>query len=65
MQDLVGDAVPLLGMSLLRGSELRVEAKPGGKVVVSPLPKFLLPGERNREPIYLVYVVTAKQTTKI
>ncbi len=31
MQALVVDAVPLLGMSLLRGSELRVEAKPGGE----------------------------------
>ncbi len=34
---LVADAVPLLGMSLLRGSELRVEAEPGGEVVVRPL----------------------------
>lgn len=35
---LIADAIPLLGMSLLRGSELRVEAKPGGAVVVRPLP---------------------------
>lgn len=35
---LVIDAVPLLGMSLLRGSELRVEAEPGGQVAVRPLP---------------------------
>ncbi len=35
---LVTDAVPLLGMSLLRGSELRVEARPGGEVAVRPLP---------------------------
>ncbi len=34
---LVVEAVPLLGMSLLRGSELRVEAEPGGEVVVRPL----------------------------
>lgn len=34
---LVADAVPLLGMSLLRGGELRVEAEPGGAVVVRPL----------------------------
>lgn len=34
---LVADAVPLLGMSLLRGSELRVEAEPGGEVVIRPL----------------------------
>lgn len=34
---LVTDAVPLLGMSLLRGSELRVEAEPGGAVIVRPL----------------------------
>jgi clan AA aspartic protease len=35
---LVVDAVPLLGMSLLRGSELRVEVEPGGEIVVRPLP---------------------------
>jgi clan AA aspartic protease len=34
---LVVDAIPLLGMSLLRGSELRVRAEPGGEVVVRPL----------------------------
>ncbi len=34
---LVVEAVPLLGMYLLRGSELRVEAEPGGEVVVRPL----------------------------
>ena len=35
---LLADTVPLLGMSLLRGSELRVEAKPDGAVIVRPLP---------------------------
>ncbi len=34
---LVVDAVPLLGMSLLRGSELRVQAESGGEVVVRAL----------------------------
>ncbi|MGH3086728.1 MAG: clan AA aspartic protease [Rubrobacteraceae bacterium] len=34
---LIADAAPLLGMALLRGSELRVEAEPGGAVVVRPL----------------------------
>lgn len=34
---LVAEAVPLLGMALLRGSELRLEAEPGGEVVVRPL----------------------------
>lgn len=35
---LVTEGAPLMGMSLLRGSELRVEAEPGGEVVVRPLP---------------------------
>lgn len=35
---LVADATPLLGMALLRGSELRVECVPSGKVVVEELP---------------------------
>lgn len=35
---LIANAAPLLGMSLLRGSELRIEAEPGGAVVVRPLP---------------------------
>lgn len=34
---LVADATPLLGMSLLRGSELRVEARDDGAVSVYPL----------------------------
>lgn len=34
---LVADATPLLGMSLLRGSELRIEAVNGGEVVIRTL----------------------------
>ena len=34
---LVADATPLLGMSLLRGSELRIEAADGGEVEIRPL----------------------------
>lgn len=34
---LVAAATPLLGMSLLRGSELRIEARPGGAVVIRPM----------------------------
>jgi clan AA aspartic protease len=34
---LVTESAPLMGMSLLRGSELRVETEPGGAVVVRPL----------------------------
>jgi clan AA aspartic protease len=34
---LVADAVPLLGMALLRGSELRVECVGGGRVSVEKL----------------------------
>lgn len=35
---LVADATPLLGMALLRGSELRIEVVDGGEVVIRPLP---------------------------
>ena len=35
---LIADAVPLLDMSLLSGSELRVDAKPDGAVIIRPLP---------------------------
>lgn len=35
---LVADATPLLGMSLLRGSELRIEAVDGGEVEIRRLP---------------------------
>lgn len=35
---LVAEGAPLVGMIMLRGSELRVEAQPGGEVVVRPLP---------------------------
>ncbi len=38
IQALIADATPLLGMSLLRGSELRVEAKGGGEMSIRPLP---------------------------
>ncbi len=34
---LIVDAVPLLGMSLLRGGELRIEARAGGEVLIRPL----------------------------
>lgn len=34
---LVFDATPLIGMALLRGSELRVRAEPGGEVIVEEL----------------------------
>ena len=34
---LIVDAVPLLGMSLLRGGELRIEARAGGEVFIRPL----------------------------
>ena len=34
---LVADAVPLLGMALLPGNELRIVAEPGGEVIVHRL----------------------------
>lgn len=34
---LVSDAMPLLGMSLFRGNELRIEAVDGGEVVIRAL----------------------------
>ena len=35
---LAAEGGPLVGMSLLRGSEIRVEAVDGGEVVIRPLP---------------------------
>jgi clan AA aspartic protease len=35
---LAAEGGPLLGMSLLRGSEIRIEAVDGGEVVIRPLP---------------------------
>jgi predicted aspartyl protease len=37
------DATPLLGMRLLRGSELNIQARYRGRVTIRPLP-----GRRNR-----------------
>jgi clan AA aspartic protease len=35
---LAAEGGPLVGMSLLRGSEIRIEAMDGGEVVIRPLP---------------------------
>ena len=35
---LAAEGGPLVGMSLLRGSEIRIEAVDGGEVVIRPLP---------------------------
>lgn len=38
VEALAEDGEPLVGMGLLSGSELRVEARPGGAVVITELP---------------------------
>lgn len=35
---LAAEGGPLVGMSLLRGSEVRIEVMDGGEVVIRPLP---------------------------
>ncbi|MBA3425798.1 MAG: clan AA aspartic protease [Rubrobacter sp.] len=37
VRGLVADATPLLGMALLRGSEIRIEAIEGGEVEIRPV----------------------------